>query len=975
MPEIPSGTVTFLFTDIEGSTKRWEHDPGEMAGALKRHDDLLSHAIRASGGYVFKTVGDAFCAAFQTAAQAVAAALQAQASLLSWGREGQATEPVLVRMALHTGETEERDGDYFGPPVNRVARLLSTGYGGQTLLSEVTQALVRDSLPKGAVLRDLGEHRLKDLFRPERIYQLVAPDLPSDFPSLKTLDARPNNLPSQPTLLIGRESEVEAVVKLLSREDARLVTLTGPGGTGKTRLALQAAAEMVDRFEDGVCFVDLAPLTDPALVVPEIARTLGVREQGGRSPLDSLAEYLKTRQILLVMDNYEHLTGAAEVAGRLLQAAPALKILATSRVPLHIRGEKEYAVPPLRLPDFEHLPPLEQLTQYEAVRLFIDRATDVKGGFQVDNSNAPAVAEVCARLDGLPLAIELAAARVKFLSPQAILTRLQSRLKLLTGGARDVHARHQTLRNTIAWSHDLLSEQEQLLFRRLAAFQGGRSLEAVEAICNADGDLEIDSLDGISSLVDKSLLRQEEGVSREPRYVMLETIHEFARERLEQSGEAEATGRRHALYFMALAEEAEQHFTGRKQVDWLNRIGEEHDNMRAALRWARGAAGGEQSGAEALEIGLRTAGAVYRFWEARGYFTEGRELLAVLLSIAGGTGAQDEASSAVSKGKVKALLAAARLAHLQSDLLTERFLAEQALAMARDLEDKASMAAAFISLGNVAGDEEDHATARAMFEQSLAIRRELGDKRGVAALLNNLAGMAGEEGDDASARSLYEQSLDIFRELDDKTGMTYPLFGLGGIAYEEGDYPRARSLFEQALALHRELGSKPGIAYALSWLGNITWREGDHAGGRSLYEQSLEIYRELGDKWRIGYWSHRQGLWAYEEGDYAAAHPLIRQGLSLWNELGDKRWIAAALAGLGGAAAAQQHWVRATRLLGAAEALLGSLGQVLESDDRVLYDQGIAAAHAELGQEFEAAMQEGRDMSMEQAISYALEEG
>src|SRR5215211_5247743 len=621
----PTGTLTFLFTDIEGSTRLWEHDAPAMQAALARHDELLKSSIEDHGGYVFKTVGDAFCCAFPTASDALEASLQTQLRLLSseWEQNG----PLLVRMALHTGAAEERDGDYFGPPVNRVARLLSATHGGQVLLSLPAQELVRDQLPAGTSLRDLGEHRLRDLFRPERVFQLHAPELPSEFPPLRTLDAYRNNLPLQPTPLIGREKEVSEVCNLLRHDETRLLTLTGPGGIGKTRLALQTAADLLDDFSDGIFFVPLATLTEAELFLPAVAETLGVRETGEQPLVESLKDYLHERRLLLLLDNFEQVLGAAPTVTEMLAGAQGLKVLATSRMPLGLYGEHEYAVPPLSLPDVRHLPDIATLSQYEAVSLFIERAQAAKAEFEVTSESAPAVAEICVRLDGLPLAIELAAARIKMLPPRAMLQRLSSRLKFLTGGARDVPERQRTLRATIEWSFALLDEGEQLLFGKLAVFSGGRTLEAIEAICDADGDLPVDVFEGVSSLLDKSLLRQEEGPGGEPRFVMLETVHEFAREKLGQSQEAEEIKRVHAQYFLTLAEEAYPELKGANQLEWLERLEAEHDNMRAALSWA--------SERKEAEVALRLGGALWRFWSVRGYYSEGRRWLQEALSMDG----------------------------------------------------------------------------------------------------------------------------------------------------------------------------------------------------------------------------------------------------------------------------------------------------------------------------------------------------
>src|SRR5215208_3132793 len=698
MSDLPTGTVTFLFTDIEGSTQLWEKSTRGMQIALTRHDAVLWEAIEGHGGSVFKTVGDAFCAVFPTALGALESALAAQRGLFSeaWGEEISALR---ARMALHTGTTHERDGDYFGPPVNRVARLLSAGHGGQTLLSSATWKLVHDRLPEDTELRDLGERRLKDLIRPERIFQLIASDWPPSFPPLKTLDARLNNLPSQPTPLVGREREVAGVCRLLRGGGVRLLTLTGPGGMGKTRLALQVAADLVDEFEDGVFFVPLAPISDPDLVVPTVARTLDITETSGRTPEEALKDYLRNKEMLLVLDNFEQVVEAAPLVGELLSACPALKVLATSRTVLRIYGEQEFTVPPLELPDPSHPQPLERLTQYEAVRLFVERAQAAKADFSVTNENALAVAKICAHLDGLPLAIELAAVRIKLLPPQAILVRLGNRLKLLTGGARDLPERQRTLRATIEWSHELLDEGEKILFARLAVFAGGCTLEAMEAVCDAERDLPLDdAIEGASSLLEKSLLRQEEGSEEsEPRFSMMETIREYAQERLEESEAAEEIRRLHAEFYLALAEEAESRLRGPEVVTSLGRLETEHDNMRAALSWSL------ESGES--ELGLRLGVALLWFWSARGYWSEGARWL------------------------------------------------EEALAKGGAAQP-ATRAGALFSLGIVLGRQSDFGRAEACYEEALALYEELGDQRRAAESIAHMAWMVAFQGDAGRATAL-----------------------------------------------------------------------------------------------------------------------------------------------------------------------------------------------------------------------------
>ena len=908
----PTGTVTFLFTDIEGSTRLWERNPEAMSRALSRHDEILRRAIEAHGGHVFKTVGDAFCAAFSTASEALEAALSAQRALLAkgWGETG----AVRVRMALHTGTAEERGGDYFGPPLNRVARLLSAGHGGQTLLSLPTQELVRDGLPQETELRDMGERYLKDLFRPERVFELHAPDLPSGFPPLKTLDARRNNLPVQPTPLVGREREVGEVAGLLRREEVRLLTLVGPGGTGKTRLGLQAAAELLDEFEGGAFFVALAPIADPGLVASTMAGSLGVIETPEQPLVESLKDYLRPREMLLVLDNFEQVADAAPLVGELLPACPRLKVLVTSRIGLGVYGEREYAVPPLALPDPGRLPPIGLLARYEAVRLFVERAQAAKSGFTLTGENSRAVAEICARLDGLPLAIELAAARVKILPPQAMLGRISNRLKLLKGGARDLPERQRTLRGAIDWSHDLLDGEERTLFRRLSVFSGGRTLEAMEEVCDPEG--ELDALDGVESMVDKSLLRQEEA-DGEPRFVMLETIHEYAREKLEESGEAEEIKRSHAAYFLALAEEAEPELVGPDQVAWMDRLEAEHDNLRAALSWSL--ASGE------IETALRFGGALAWFWRVRGYFVEGGRWLGEALS------SSDEASDSV---RAKALRGAGDLAEIGADLERGRSSLQESLALYRKLGDEEGTAASLLLLGWVMTMGGEAGRARILLEESLEINRRAGSKREIAFALHALAATVLELEEEERAIALFEESEGLYRESGDVQGLAGSLFVQGFTAMHGGHHERARGLLEEGLQFSREIKDRDMEARQQDLLGLVTLQEGDTGRARALMTESFEIFRELGNR--------------------------IAISDSLYN--------------LGAAAGAHGEFFKAARLGGAADALREVLGYTMPPQEAALYGPHMAAARSRLGDNaFQTAWEEGRDMTEEQAVALALE--
>ncbi len=798
---LPSGTVTFLFTDIEGSTQLWERYAQAMGAAVARHEALLRDAVTAAGGVIFKMVGDAVYAAFASARDAVTAAVAGQRAMAAeaWS----IPDPLRVRMVLHTGVVEERAADYFGLSLSRVARLLSAGHGGQILLSLATEELVHEHLSLDVSLRDLGVHRLKDLSFPEHIFQLVTADLPADFPPLKTLNTRPHNLPAQPTPLIDRAPEVKAIWQRLHHSDMRLLTLSGTGGIGKTRLALQVAAELIDEFEDGVFFVPLAPIRDPGLVATTIAQTLKIKDVAGKSVAEILQDFLRDKHMLLLLDNFEHVMEAASLVTELLAAAPGVKNLITSREMLNLYGEHLFEVPPLALPDLKRLPPAEALSEFAAVELFTKRSQAVKPDFVLIQKNARAAAEICVRLDGLPLAIELAAARSRLYPPQVLLEQLDNRLKLLTGGPRDVPTRQQTLRGAIAWSYDLLNESEQILFGRVAVFVGGCRLEAAEAVCSRQTLQDLNVLEGILSLVNKSLLQQEAEADGTPRFAMLETIREYALECLVASGEMDAMRQRHAAFFLALAEEAEPKLTGPEQKQWLDRLETEHDNLRAALRWL------EES--RTVEAGWQLGGALWRFWSMRGYLREGRERLAALLALAGEAVPSERSWAA----RAKALKAAGTLAAEQGDYAAARARYEESLAIRRELGDKLEIANLLSNLGIVARRQGNYAHARALYEESLALRRELGDKWGIATSLNALGLLAHYLGDNAAARGFLEESLALRRELGDAWAIANSLSSLGDVVLDQGDYATARARLEESLAINQQLGDRSAIAYVL----------------------------------------------------------------------------------------------------------------------------------------------------------------
>src|SRR5919198_3449027 len=614
---LPTGTVTLLSTDIEGSTRLLRALGERYAEALADHRRLLRAAFAEHGGCEVDTQGDAFFYAFERAHDAVAAAVAAQRALAAHAWPDGI--PLRVRIGIHTGEPSTTGEGYVGIDVHRVARVMSAGHGGQVLLTQATRNLLPEELPESVGVRDLGKHRLKDLSEPQRLYQLLIPGLENEFAALSTLEARPTNLPIQPTPLIGREEEVTEVTTRLREESIRLLTLTGAGGTGKTRLALQVAAEVVADFKDGVFFIDLAAIVDPDLLLATVAHTLSVRERRGESLAETLTDYLRTKRVLLVLDNFEQLASAAPAVSRLLAESPRVKALVTSRAPLCLAGEHEFSVPPLTIPNLRKADPLSLLAESEAVQLFVARARAVKPEFDLTSENAPVVAEICARLDGLPLAIELGAARLRLLSPAALLARLANRLPVLSRGKRDAPARQRTLRDTIEWSYRLLDEREQRLFARLAVFAGGATIEAAEAVCARDREHAGAVFDGIASLVEKSLLRP----ARESRVRVLETVREYALEKLREGGEEEFLRERHARYFLALAEEAEPQILGADQVAWLERLERERDNFRAALSWSLDRPDSE--------LALRLIGSLRRAWVARGYLSETRQWLEAAL--------------------------------------------------------------------------------------------------------------------------------------------------------------------------------------------------------------------------------------------------------------------------------------------------------------------------------------------------------
>ncbi len=917
--ELPTGTLTFVFTDVEGSTRLWELVPAAMREAMARHDALIEENVARNSGHPVRPrgEGDSRFAVFARARDAVAAARDMQQALAA--QPWLTPTPLRVRMALHTGEADLRAGDYYGSDVNRCARLRALAYGGQTLLSQSTHDLIRDALPANVELHDLGEHRLKDLQRPEHVYQLNIAGLPPEFPRLQSLDAFPNNLPVQLTSFVGRDQELPELKQLLTT--THLLTVTGPGGTGKTRLSLQLAAELLETFTNGVWLVELAPLADPTLIAQTVASTLGVREQPQRSILDALVDYLRAKNLLLILDNCEHLIEAsAQLADALLRAAPRLKILASSREALGTAGETSYRVPSLPLPDV-HAASLDALAQNDCVRLFVDRALAAYPHFRLKEKNAPAIVDICRRLDGIPLAIELAAARVAVFSPEEIASRLDDRFRLLTGGSRAAMERHQTLRALIDWSHDLLSEEERRLFRQLSVFAGGWTFEAAEAVCS-----DLDVLNLLTQLVNKSLVMVDADAQAEgTRYRLPETIRQYARDKLLEAGESVQVRNRHLDFFLKFAEEAEPHFNSHEEMEWMSRLESEVDNLRAALEWAM---------ENDVEIALRLGVALHLFWSRHGYEAEGRPMLSEALARlkALPTVEGEEARQRIAL-KAKALNALGVLDFGHGDLLGSLKFFEESVGLARQVGEKYTLSRALSQSGLRKAFLGDAETSYPAAEEGLILAREVGDKVLLGLALINMAGVgAMTRGDPKTMRAYAEEGLQLLREAGARWDVAMTSFGMGQFAAMQGNYAEARARFEASLPLFMELGDRQRVNTVHSDLAHLERRQGH-------LEQAKALYRET---------------------------------LLEWQRLGHRAAIAHELECFAFIAKAQEQDERAARLFGAAETLRESINIPMTPFERAEYDAEVSDLRANMREAaFASAWAEGRALTMEQALALA----
>jgi predicted ATPase/class 3 adenylate cyclase len=921
---LPTGTVTFLFTDIQGSTQLWQGYPQAMAQALARHHELLSQSIEQQHGYVFQIIGDAFCAAFPTAADGLKAALAAQRALGAelWGETG----PIKVRMALHSGAAQARAGEYTsgeylsGLTLSRAARLLSAGHGGQVILSQPTYDLLAYELPAGVTLKDLGLHRLKDLRQPEHIYQLVVTDLPVDFQPLKSLDARPNNLPGQLTSFVGRERELAEIHRLLigahetgggANRVTRLLTLTGVGGAGKTRLALQAAADLIDHFADGVWLVELAALSDPDFLPQSVAAALKIEETPGRPVQETLIDFLHNCELLLVLDNCEHLIeAAARLAENLLCACPKLSILTTSREALSILGESAWSVPSLGLPPGQAS--IEQIADSAAARLFIQRAMAARPGFELNEANGRAIAQICRRLDGIPLALELAAARVKALTPEQIAARLDDRFRLLTGGSRTALPRQQTLQALIDWSYQLLAEDERLLFRRLGVFYGGWNLEAAEQVCSGER-IESDAvLDSLARLVDKSLVLAEEQAS-EIRYRMLETIRQFARERLLESGEAASLQQRHLAWMLELGQDFDKYWYGFEGASWMKRMDLEHDNLRAALNW-----GLEQ--VDSLQTTMDLVGAIWLYWYFRSHWVEGRSWFERALEASAGGMVTPAARGTV-------LYAEAGFCLFQGEI----------------------------------------ELAKTYTEASLQACREAGDRLGEAVNLHHAGVIAQIEGRYQEAEELLKIGLKLSWEEKNELWETVLLNDLGYLyAHNLKDSRRAYDFFQQQLAVSRRIGVF--THYALI---NLAWtclEMGDMEQARQYLRETEQANRELFEPRLQGLIFQFQAKLAELDGDLQLARQLNLESLEYLWRIRDRDSVLEVLEQLAENAARRHELAEAANLLGAIQAARQQYGLPSARAEQV---ESLRCSLAEqMGEAaFEAAWTEGQALSLERVVS------
>ena len=906
----PSETITFLFTDIEGSTKLAQEHPDTLQSAIERHHTILHKAIESNNGNVFEIVGDGFCCTFENATDAVKAALDIQINLAN---EKWEDVIIKIRTGIHSGEAEWNGKRYIGyMTLARCARIMSCGFGEQILISDSAFELCRDkinkSVKKDITFRDLGERRLKDLNQPIRLYQIIADGLRSEFPPLKTLDARPNNLPFLLNNFIGREESIYQVKKYL--KEGRIVTITGTGGSGKTRLALQTGAELTDDFDHGVFIAELAPVTDPSFIMQTILSSLGLKEVPGVSPEETLTGYLKNKEMLLILDNCEHLINhCSRISEMLLSKCENLKIIATSREALNSSGEHIYRIPALALPDISINYTPDEIMQNESVRLFLERALSVNSNFRINTSNIPSLIKLSNRLDGIPLAIELAAAYTTILSAQKINDRLDDRFNLLKSGKRNSLPRQQTLRALIDWSYELLSEKEKILWKRLSVFNGGWSLEASENICSDDNIQKHEILELMRKLTEKSIVNYD--AARE-RYFFLESIKQYGKEKLDEANETRDFLSKHLNYYMELSEYSEPELIRNEIHIWIEKLESDHGNFQSAIEWS--ISGGDR------EKGVRLAGSLWRFWKIRGHYSTG-------------------------------------ILHIESILKNAEAVSESALGKA------------FYCLGILTMLKGEYEKSKIYYNESLILRSKSDDKPGIADTLNSLGSAEYYIGNYDQALNYYEGSYSLRKELGNKHGIAMSLNNLGSISYYKSDLKKARKYFEESLAINTELGEKHGISHTLNNLGVISIDQENYNESQKYFEESLVLARNIGERSGIAYALYNIGYVLYLKKEFEQAQKFIEMSLELNHELGDKWGISVSLIVYSAIQLQKDRLSLASILIGAVDSGLTSIGRVLEKNLKSIKEQIIICLREKLDKdEFIKYFEEGKKLSLDEAM-------
>ncbi len=812
-------SFTFLFTDIEGSTRLWEQYPQIMSSLLVEHNRIMRQAIETHRGSVFKTVGDGFCAVFESPLDALLAALAAQHALQAQHpSEKTGSISIKVRMGLHTGPAEQNNNDYFGPTLNRVARLMAAASGGQTLISSTTKELVAKSLPQGVELRDLGRHRLRDIKDEEHIFQVVVPGLVNQFPPIKSMSPRVTNLPAQLTSFVGRSEDVNEVCRLLRLPNVRLLTLLGAGGIGKSRLSLQVGTNLQDEFEDGTFFVALAPVSRPEAIIEVIAQTLKVEEAGSVSLLDAVKSHLQNRQLFLVLDNFEQVIDAAPLVNDLLATAPRMKVLTTSREELMVYGERVYKLSPLSVPDTSQILDPRTVLNYSAVALFNERVQSAQSDFAIDATNIADVVSICRRLDGLPLAIELAAVRARDLAIGEIAEQLSSRLQTLSKGPRDFPSRQRTMRGAIEWSYNLLPVEEQQTFARLGVFVGAFTIEAADVITGAET---------LNRLAEKSLIRQtsdEEPVT----FTVLETLREFALEQLTLHAELEPLQRLHADYYLQLTETAEPNLTGDRQAEWFGRLEIEQHNLQTALEWHLNHQNFQEAG--------RMVGVLWRFWSAHSQLSVGSHWIEEVLA---------HSTNLTPQVQAKVLHGAGRLFFLQHRYTQAIDCLTASLPLYEQSGDQQGRAAVYLSLGEIELRQTHILAAEGHFQNSLALYTELEDQAGFARCLRQLGKLALHEGNLTNAESLFQQSLDLIRQHGSIESIAMIMNDLAEVLRTQQKYDLAAALYQESLDLYRELHFDVGEAVILHNLGQVARQLGHHQDALSSFQEALRLLQSM----------------------------------------------------------------------------------------------------------------------------------